>query len=125
MKTIIQTTLVVCILLIALISTSCGTQGMASTPTTQPKIFESITPTQTVLPTITQTFQSTSGGDDVKNAVIQALLALTTQANRMDVTTVLKDGTSQVSSIEFVPPDRKHILDVTSGIEYLIVNDKV
>jgi hypothetical protein len=98
---------------------------MASTPTTQPKIFESITPTQTVLPTITQTFQSTSGGDDVKDAVIQALLALTTQANRMDVTTVLKDGTSQVSSIEFVPPDRKHILDVTSGIEYLIVNDKV
>jgi hypothetical protein len=96
-----------------------------SSPNNQPQVQETRVPTQISLPTTSPASEAKPGSEDSKNAVIQALLLIATRANRMDVTTVLADGSSQVSSIEFVPPDRKRILDVNSGMEYLIIADKV
>jgi hypothetical protein len=62
---------------------------------------------------------------DNQNAVVNALLALGTQPNSMRVTTVLSDGQAHNNLIEFVPPDRKHIVDLDQKVEYIIVAQKV
>jgi hypothetical protein len=125
MKPSLRIPLVACLMTITLTSTACGTHPAISTPTTQAKLVETTAPALVVLPTASPIIQPTPGGDEANSPVIKALLSLTTQPNLMDITTVLSDGTTQVTSIEFVPPDKKHILDVNSGVEYLIAGGKV
>jgi hypothetical protein len=78
-------------------------------------------PAQAATPTIAPTPSS----EQARTAIIQALLSLNTQANRMDVTTLPDGGQATTNSIEFVPPDRKHITSPEAGVEYLVVGDQV
>jgi hypothetical protein len=67
----------------------------------------------------------TSCTPDPREEVIDALLTLSTSTYRMDVTTMLVDGTTQKSIMEFIPPDAKHITDESTGMEYIVVDQVV
>ena len=47
-----------------------------------------VVPAQVSLPTAAPTVESTPGVDEVRNEIVNALMALNLEANRMDVTTV-------------------------------------
>lgn len=64
-------------------------------------------------------------GTDPKTAVTNALLALTSHTYSMDVSTVLTDGGTRRNIMEFIPPDRKRIIDMSSGLEYIVVGQTV
>lgn len=78
-------------------------------------------PTQPAIPTVT----STPNADEIRMAIVNALLALYTRQNRMDVTTMLDDGKTSTSTIEFVPPDRKRIVSLEGNMEYIVIGEKV
>jgi hypothetical protein len=63
--------------------------------------------------------------DEARAAIIQALLTLNVQPNRMNVTTLPDEGQAQTNVIEFVPPDRKHIASVEEGVEYIVIGEQV
>jgi hypothetical protein len=67
----------------------------------------------------------TPSSEQARTAIIQAFLALNTQPNRMDVTTLQDGGQTKTNLIEYVPPDRKHITSPEEGVEYLAIGDKV
>jgi hypothetical protein len=60
-----------------------------------------------------------------KTVVTNALFTLSTSQYRMDVTTVLSDGKAQKSMMEYIPPDTKHILEESTGMEYIIIDQIV
>jgi hypothetical protein len=64
-------------------------------------------------------------GVDAKTAVTNALLALATRSYSMDVSTELTDGGTRRSIVEFIPPDKKRIMDMSSGMEYIIIGKDV
>lgn len=105
---------------------SCQSQNADIAPTatpTAPMPASTIEATQS--PTATATLAPTPGADEIRSAIVDALLALNDQANRMDVTTVLADGTISTNVIEFVPPDKKRIVSVEQNVEYIVAGDKV
>jgi hypothetical protein len=75
----------------------------------------------TTLPTAT--LEPTPDTDEVRRAIINALLSFYSKSNRMDVTTILEDGQTHRTVIEFVPPDQKRI--VADGTEIIVTNGKV
>jgi hypothetical protein len=87
------------------------TSPPAATPTEAPPPL----PTETPLP----------DADQARAAIIQALLALSNQPNRMTVTTALQDGTTSTNIIESVPPDRKRIISPEADVEYVVIGETV
>ncbi|RPI23362.1 MAG: hypothetical protein EHM70_22605 [Chloroflexota bacterium] len=77
-------------------------------------------PSPTLPPTPEPTLQPTPNTDEIHAAIVNALMALYVQANRMEVTTVTGDGEPQTNVIEFVPPDRKRLVDEKEGVEYIV-----
>jgi hypothetical protein len=116
MKTllVLSTLLVV----VSLGMSACGS-GTLSGPTPAPTSI----PLPTATPTPTQA--PTPSAEEIHNLIVNALLALYTKPNRMEVTTVLADGQTRTGIIEFVPPDRKHLVDPGENVEYIAVGDKV
>lgn len=76
-------------------------------------------------PPATSTLELTPDAAQVQAVIIRALLALNTQANRMESTTIPGGGQAQVNVIEFVPPDRKHITSPGDGVEYIVIGQVV
>jgi hypothetical protein len=111
-----------CVTIIGL-SAACQTQkatiGVVATSTQQPSTQQDKLPSPEATPTLTPTLSA----DQIQASIVSALLALYEKPNRMEVTTVLSDGTTQGNTIEFIPPDRKHIIG--DGAEYIVVDDKV
>lgn len=68
---------------------------------------------------------ATPSADEARDVIANALLALYTRPNRMDVTTVLGSGETRTNSIEFIPPDRKRIVDPLENVEYVVIGEKV
>jgi hypothetical protein len=104
--------LAVFILMVSLALAACQSPGAAAVSTQA----TASTPAATVP-------GPTPDAQQAQDAIIKALLALSSHANRMDVTTALKGGQTDKSQIEFIPPDRKHITG--GGAEYIVVGDKV
>jgi hypothetical protein len=102
----------VCLVSLGIAVTSC--QSQAGSVATNPP-----------MPAASPTVEPTPSGDEIRDTITNALLALNTQSNRMDVITIPADGNTQTSTIEFVPPDRKHIVDLNSGVEYIVIGQKV
>jgi len=73
--------------------------------------------------TVASNSSSTPSAAQARQAIIHALLALNTQPNRLDVTTVDSAGISHPSVIEFLPPDKKHI--TAEGTDLIIAGGKV
>lgn len=116
----------VCLIILGLM-TSCQSQDTNSTgavviPTVPLNTPE---PTDSPLPSATPTLAPTPGVDEIHMRIVNALLALYTQPNRMDVTTILGDSQTRTNVIEFVPPDRKRLIDLDEGVEYIVVGEKV
>jgi hypothetical protein len=88
-------------------------------PTPQP----SATPEPTAIPLPTET--PLPDADQARSAILQGMLALTNQPNRMTVTTMLEDDTTSTDIIEFVPPDRKRIISPEFDMEYVIIGETV
>lgn len=63
--------------------------------------------------------------ESLRSAIVTALLAITNTQNRMDNLTEIEDGKVNHSVIEFIPPDKKHIVSVEDEVEYIIIADKV
>jgi hypothetical protein len=89
---------------------------------------------QTVAPAVSQptnaaaatqpaapTSQSTPSSEEGRALAAHAMYALSTRPNRMDVTTTSGGNTSS-NAIEFIPPDRKHIIG--DPVEFIIIGDK-
>ena len=94
---------------------SCNPQEVMDTPEI----------TNTPVSTATPTLVPTPSTDEIREIIVNALLALYTQSNRMEVTTVPRNGQAQTNMIEFVPPDRKHIVSVAEDVEYIVVENRV
>jgi hypothetical protein len=82
-------------------------------------------PSQAPAPTLPPTVPPTPDAAELRTRVIDALLALNLKSNRMDVTTVLSGSETRMNTIEFVPPDRKRIVDDAADVEYIVVGDTV
>jgi hypothetical protein len=111
-----------CIILFILM-TGCAvsnTGGNSNAPA-QAQPEASLTPE----PPATPTAVPTPNEQEATTAIVTALLALYEQPNRMDVSTDLGGGDVRSNMIEFIPPDRKHIVDLDGGLEYLIVGGVV
>lgn len=108
------------IILIAwsLLGAACQPQSAAPAATNPPEALLTSTPA-------TAAATPTPGADQARSAVIQALLALNTRPNRMEVTTVPEGGAAQTNVIEFIPPDSKHITSAAEGVEYIVAGGKV
>ena len=52
-------------------------------------------------------------------------MALTSTQNSMDNLTEIEGGKINHSVIEFIPPDKKHIVSVEDEVEYIIIAEKV
>jgi hypothetical protein len=83
----------------------------------------SVNPTNILLITETPVITPTPNAEGILNAIVNALLTLYTKPNRMQVSTVIGDGQAQNNVIEFIPPDRKHIIG--DGAEYIVIGEKV
>ena len=86
-------------------------------------VTSAVVPTSSSLPTVTQA--ATPNADEIHASIIDALLALNNKSNRMDVTTVSGDGKTATNVIEFIPPDRKHIISIEENVEYIVIGEKV
>ncbi len=81
--------------------------------------------TQTPLPTAAPDLASTPGADESRSSIVKALSALYDQPNRMEVTTVISGGQTSKNTIEFIPPDKKRIVDEAQAVEYIVIGEKV
>jgi hypothetical protein len=93
---------------------ACGPQG-----TTPPTAAPEPTATSAAAPTP----EPSPDAEQVRDAIVSALLALNTLPNGMDSTTVLADGSTHTTAVAFVPPDRKQI--IADGTEIIVVGDSV
>lgn len=103
---------------------SCQSQrtDMPETPIVTTAVPSSI---PEALPTATSSIKPTPDADEAQAAIFQALLALNTQPNRMESTTIPDGGQAQTNVIEFVPPDRKRITNPGDGVEYIVIGQVV
>jgi hypothetical protein len=93
--------------------------------TLEPSATPEPTATPTEAPTPTPTETPLPNPDQARTTIIQGLLALNSQPNRMTVTTTLEGGQTSTNIIEFVPPDRKRIISPEVDMEYVIIGDMV
>ena len=61
----------------------------------------------------------------MRSTIISALMAFTSTQNRMENLTEIEDGKVNHSIIEFIPPDKKHIVSVEDEVEYIVIGEKV
>ena len=97
--------------------------GMAACQLRNVSPTVSVNPTETHLFTETPILAPTPSAEEIRTAIINALLTLYTKPNRIEVSTVLGDGKAQNNVIEFIPPDRKHVTG--DGAEYIVIGEKV
>lgn len=120
MRNIIARILLTTVLLaILILATACQASPMGTDLPASPS--ETTAPIQTLAPTALPT----PNADEANAAIIQALLALNTQPNRMESTSTPEGGQAQTNVIEFVPPDRKHITSPGDGVEYIVTGQVV
>lgn len=99
------------------------TQEVPATP--EPSATPVPTATPTEAPTATPTETPLPDAEQSRATIVQSMLALNSQPNRMTVTTTLQDGTTSTNIIEFVPPDRKRIVSPDVDMEYVIIGEVV
>jgi hypothetical protein len=93
--------------------------------TSEPQPTEPPAATATEAPTPLPTETPLPDSDQARTAILQGLLAVANQPNRMTVTTALQDGTTSTNIIESVPPDRKRIISPEFDVEYVIIGEVV
>lgn len=115
------------LIVVSLGLSACGSGAPSGPMPTPTSIPPTLAPTPTPLPTETPAPAQapTSSADEIHTLIVNALLSLYTQPNRMEVTTVLDDGPARTSTIEFVPPDRKYLVDLDQGVEYIVIGETV
>lgn len=109
----------------SILMSACGAQAVSPSNPAQSAAAQAPAEGQAVSTATHQPTQPALSADSAKDAIIFALQALFTQTNSMQVTTTLADGSTQDTVINFVPPDRKQIIDNSSGIEYIIIGQAV
>ena len=110
-----RTLLIFSFIFILALTASCQSQKTASTSDPESLAVEPTTPTE----------EPTPNADQARAAIISALLAVNSQSNRMEVSTVLGNGATSVNVIEFVPPDRKRIISSDYDMEYIVIGEQV
>jgi hypothetical protein len=100
------------------LATACQTQAVEPS---EPAVAESTTLSE---PAATPT-SAVPSAKESRQAIVQALMALYSKPNRMSVTTALDGGETHNNVIEFLPPDRKHIISQEEGVEYIVVGEQV
>jgi hypothetical protein len=113
------------IIVTALLLTACGAQASNPNSPAQSTAGEAMIENQGKVTATPQQVESNLNDTSAKEAIVYALQALGSQPNTMDVTTTLADGSTQQAVIVFVPPDRKHITDKSTGVEYIIIGQLV
>ena len=118
-NTITRTLLTIVLLVILVLAAACQANPTEIVLPASPS--DTPAPVQTLAPTAS----STPNADEARAVILQALLALNAQPNRMEVVTIPEGGQAQTNVIEFVPPDRKHIASVEEGVEYIVIGEQV
>jgi hypothetical protein len=115
--------LAILILLASCQSKNVGSASTSAVPEQKPS--STPLPTQISMPTSTPKVEPTLSVGEIRASISNALFALFSKANRMNNKVVLENGQIRTNIIEFVPSDRKHIIDVDEKVEYIIIGDKV
>lgn len=121
----IQVASSVSLLIVSLCISACSSGNLpepTSTPTLIPPVLTP-TPISLLNEASIPTEVPTPSADEIRASIVNALLTLSTKPNRMENTTVFRDGRTEISIIEFVPPDRKHI--VSPDAEYVVIGEIV
>lgn len=114
-----------CVIMMGMIA-SCQPQALNGTnPLSTQELPVAPEPTNTPIPTAAPTAVPTPSAEEIHSSIVNALLELYLTPNRMDVSTALGDGQIRTSVIEFVPPDRKHLVDLDENVEYIVIGEMV
>jgi hypothetical protein len=104
------------LVLVALLLTSCG--GVTPSPTAMPTpIPATSAPTAAPAPT------PTVSQSDMHAAISAALRSVSKLSHRSESEIVFADGKTITTTVEFVPPDKKHF--VSQGSDMIVVDNKV
>jgi hypothetical protein len=124
--------LILCCIAVLTTSVACSSSHPAATaqifkasPSDTPVPVQAAAPTDTPAPALPPADAPTPDAGQARIAILEALMAMYTRPNRMDGATDLGDGQVHNTVIEFVPPDRKHILSPQDGMEYIVIGEKV
>ncbi len=116
--------LLFCALFLAVSACQANNQpDSAASPSALPAASSPAAPS--AAPATTAAQPPTPNAAQARTAIINALLALNTRPNRMESVTVLADGKTSSNVIEFIPPERKHIVSAQEGVEYIVAGGKV